>query len=184
MSSGSCVSCGPCGSGEPCIPADTRQWPRSGAARPPRLGLRPPGPGRPGAPRPSGPLTGPARPEHRGSGRPGRPAPRALFGPLADQAIRALQVDLLIVGAHGVSERAGVTTPNLAEAETDRAMIAATRLAVVADHSKWGIVGLSRFAGLSEIDYFVSDDGPGTQARTVLGEQVGHLVLADAQGAP
>lgn len=35
----------------------------------------------------------------------------SLVGPLADQAIRSLQVDLVIVGAHGVSERAGVTTP-------------------------------------------------------------------------
>ncbi|MFG2748333.1 DeoR/GlpR family DNA-binding transcription regulator [Streptomyces xanthophaeus] len=103
----------------------------------------------------------------------------SLVGPLADQAIRSLQVDLLIVGAHGVSERAGVTTPNLAEAQTNRTLIsAATQLAVVADHSKWGIVGLSRFAELSEIDYFVSDDGLGTQARAVLGENVGRLILA------
>ncbi|MET9693922.1 DeoR/GlpR family DNA-binding transcription regulator [Streptomyces sp. NPDC006514] len=108
----------------------------------------------------------------------------SLVGPLADQAIRSLQVDLLIVGAHGVSERAGVTTPNLAEAETNRTLIsAATRLAVVADHSKWGVVGLSRFADLSDIDYFVSDDGLAEEARTVLGEQVGRLILADTQGA-
>ncbi|MGW7126009.1 DeoR family transcriptional regulator, partial [Streptomyces sp. NPDC054901] len=107
----------------------------------------------------------------------------SLVGPLADQAIRSLQVDLVIVGAHGVSERAGVTTPNLAEAETNRTLIsAATRLAVVADHSKWGVVGLSRFADLSEIDYFVSDDGLAEQARTVLGEQVGRLILAETRG--
>ncbi|MEE1754482.1 DeoR/GlpR family DNA-binding transcription regulator [Streptomyces sp. SP18CS02] len=134
--------------------------------------------------RPSGAGTGPAGPTVLVTG--GAPTKSAsLVGPLADQAIRALQVDLLIVGAHGVSERAGVTTPNLAEAETNRAMIAAaTQLAVVADHSKWGIVGLSRFASLSEIDYFVSDDGLGTQARTVLGEQVGHLILADTPDTP
>ncbi|MEV6398072.1 DeoR/GlpR family DNA-binding transcription regulator [Streptomyces sp. NPDC051907] len=108
----------------------------------------------------------------------------SLVGPLADEAIRSLQVDLLIVGAHGVSERAGVTTPNLAEAETNRTLIsAATQVAVVADHSKWGIVGLSRFAKLSEIDYFVSDDGLGAQARTLLGEQVGQLIIAGTQGS-
>lgn len=106
----------------------------------------------------------------------------SLVGPLADQAIGSLQVDLLIVGAHGVSERAGVTTPNLAEAQTNRALIsAAHRLAVVADHSKWGIVGLSRFAELAEVDFFVSDDGLGAQARTVLGEKVGQLIVADTQ---
>ncbi|MER5729878.1 DeoR/GlpR family DNA-binding transcription regulator [Streptomyces sp. NPDC002138] len=106
----------------------------------------------------------------------------SLVGPLADQAIRSLQVDLLIVGAHGVSERAGATSPNLAEAETNRALMsAATRVAVVADHSKWGVVGLSRFAGLSDIDYFVSDDGLGAQARAILEEKVGRLILADTR---
>ncbi|GAA3378936.1 DeoR/GlpR family DNA-binding transcription regulator [Streptomyces sannanensis] len=104
----------------------------------------------------------------------------ALVGPLADQAIRSLHVDLLIIGAHGVSERAGLTTPNLAEAQTNQALISsARRVAVVADHSKWGVVGLSRFATLSEIDYFVSDDGLDEQARSVLGESVGELILAD-----
>ncbi|MGV9688437.1 DeoR/GlpR family DNA-binding transcription regulator [Streptomyces sp. NPDC003444] len=105
----------------------------------------------------------------------------SLVGPLADQAIRSLRVDLLIMGAHGVSERAGVTSPNLAEAQTNRALIeSAGQLAVVADHSKWGVVGLSRFVVLSEIDYFVSDAALGEDARTVLSREVGRLVLADA----
>lgn len=108
----------------------------------------------------------------------------SLVGPLADQAIRSLQVDLLIMGAHGVSERAGVTSPNLAEAQTNRALIeSATQVAVVADHSKWGVVGLSRFAALSEIDYFVSDDALGEDARAVLSREVGRLVLADPASA-
>ncbi|MFC8899958.1 DeoR/GlpR family DNA-binding transcription regulator [Streptomyces cinereoruber] len=107
----------------------------------------------------------------------------SLVGPLADQAIRSLRVDLLIMGAHGVSEHAGVTSPNLAEAQTNRALIdSAGQLAVVADHSKWGVVGLSRFAVLSEIDYFVSDDALGEDARSVLSREVGRLVLADTTG--
>ncbi|MEU2658232.1 DeoR family transcriptional regulator [Streptomyces sp. NPDC007325] len=103
----------------------------------------------------------------------------SLVGPLADQAIRSLRVDLLLMGAHGVSERAGLTTPNLAEAGTNRALIeSATRLAVVADHTKWGVVGLSRFAGLDEIDYFVTDDALAEDARSTLNGQVGRLILA------
>ncbi|MFG2748330.1 DeoR/GlpR family DNA-binding transcription regulator [Streptomyces xanthophaeus] len=106
----------------------------------------------------------------------------SLVGPLADQAIRSLQVDLLFIGAHGVSERAGATTPNLAEAETNRALIAsATQVAVVADHTKWGVVGLSQFITLSDIDYFVSDDGLADQARSVLADVVGQLILGDTQ---
>lgn len=104
----------------------------------------------------------------------------SLVGPLADQTIRSLRVDLVIMGAHGVSERAGLTSPNLAEAQTNRALIeSAARIAVVADHTKWGAVGLSRFAGLDEIDYFVSDASLGEDARAVLTREVGRLVLAD-----
>ncbi|MFE9458778.1 DeoR/GlpR family DNA-binding transcription regulator [Streptomyces californicus] len=108
----------------------------------------------------------------------------SLVGPLADQVIRSLRVDLLFLGAHGVSERAGVTSPNLAEAQTNRALIeSAEQVAVVADHSKWGVVGLSRFAVLSEIDYFVSDTSLGEDARSVLNREVGRLVLADPTSA-
>ncbi|MEU8466078.1 DeoR/GlpR family DNA-binding transcription regulator [Streptomyces sp. NPDC029003] len=104
----------------------------------------------------------------------------SLVGPLADQAIRSLQVDLLIIGAHGVTERAGATTPNLAEAQTNRALIAsAAQVAVVADHTKWGVVGLSQFIALPDIDYFVSDSELDAQARAVLGDAVGQLILAD-----
>ncbi|MGV9271357.1 DeoR/GlpR family DNA-binding transcription regulator [Kitasatospora sp. NPDC003701] len=104
----------------------------------------------------------------------------ALVGPLADQSIRSLHVDLVILGAYGVSERAGLTTPNLAEAQTNRALIAsARRVVVVADHTKWGVIGLSGFATLSEVDCFVTDDGLDQAARLVLQEKVGRLVVAE-----
>ncbi|MFC8453453.1 DeoR/GlpR family DNA-binding transcription regulator [Kitasatospora sp. NPDC057223] len=104
----------------------------------------------------------------------------ALVGPIADQAIRSLHVDLLILGAHGVSERAGLTTPNLAEAQTNRALISsARRVAVVADHTKWGVVGLSSFARLDEIDLFITDDKLDTQAQSLLRDAVGTLTVAD-----
>ncbi|MFE2726927.1 DeoR/GlpR family DNA-binding transcription regulator [Kitasatospora sp. NPDC059327] len=111
----------------------------------------------------------------------GTPTPSAaLVGPLADQAIRSLHTDVLILGAHGVSERAGLTTPNLAEAQTNRALIASTRqVIVVADHSKWNVVGLSAFALLPEVDCFVTDGELDPAARTVLSEATGRLVLAE-----
>ncbi len=85
----------------------------------------------------------------------------------------------MILGAHGVSERAGLTTPNLAEAQTNRALVAsARRVAVVADHTKWGVVALSGFATLDEIDVFVTDSALNAQARAALTETVGELVVA------
>lgn len=96
--------------------------------------------------------------------------------------IGSLHVDLLILGTHGVSERAGLTRANLAEAQTNRALVAsARRVAVVADHTKWGVVGLSGFAILDEIDWFVTDDGLAAEARSVLAEAVGELVVASTR---
>ena len=68
----------------------------------------------------------------------------ALVGPVAVAAIGSLHLDMLFLGVHGMSERAGFTTPNLMEAETNRALVeAAERLVVLADHTKWGTVGIS-----------------------------------------
>ncbi|MET3985761.1 DeoR/GlpR family transcriptional regulator of sugar metabolism [Streptomyces sp. PvR034] len=110
----------------------------------------------------------------------GSPTPSAaLVGPLADLVIASLHVDLLVLGAHGVTEEAGLTTPNLMEAQTNRALVAsARRVAVVADHSKWGVVGLSGFAALDRADWFVTDAGMPAPARAVLGEHVGELLVA------
>ncbi|MFD9306232.1 DeoR/GlpR family DNA-binding transcription regulator [Streptomyces sp. NPDC060048] len=110
----------------------------------------------------------------------GSPTPSAaLVGPLADLVIGSLHVDLLVLGAHGVTEEAGLTTPNLTEAQTNRALVAsARRIAVVADHSKWGVVGLSGFAALRQADWFVTDAGMPETARAVLAEAVGELLVA------
>ncbi|WP_371614385.1 DeoR/GlpR family DNA-binding transcription regulator [Streptomyces sp. NBC_00454] len=114
----------------------------------------------------------------------GSPTPSAaLVGPLAELAIASLHVDLLVLGAHGVAEGAGLTTPNLTEAQTNRALVAsARRIAVVADHSKWGVVGLSGFAALEQADWFVTDPGMPAPARAVLTETVGELLIAGEEG--
>ncbi|WP_189061908.1 DeoR/GlpR family DNA-binding transcription regulator [Longimycelium tulufanense] len=103
----------------------------------------------------------------------------ALVGPVAVQALRTLHLDVVFLGVHGMAPRAGFTTPNLEESETDRALVAAAgRLAVVADHSKWGVVGISTIADLSEADVLVSDERLPADAVAELSERVGDLVLA------
>jgi DeoR/GlpR family transcriptional regulator of sugar metabolism len=103
----------------------------------------------------------------------------ALVGPVAVAALRSLHVDTLVLGVHGMTERAGLTTPNLVEAETDRALVAAARRVVVAaDHSKWGVVGLASIAALSDIDVLVTDAGLPRSAQRILTRSVGRLVLA------
>jgi DeoR/GlpR family transcriptional regulator of sugar metabolism len=84
----------------------------------------------------------------------------ALVGPIADRTIRTLNADVLFLGVHGVDTEVGLTTPNVAEAETDGCLIeAAQKIVVVADHSKLGVVALAKIAPLSRVDVLVTDDG-------------------------
>ncbi|GAA4574860.1 DeoR/GlpR family DNA-binding transcription regulator [Micromonospora coerulea] len=109
----------------------------------------------------------------------------ALVGPLAVAAIASLHLDLLFLGVHGISERAGFTTPNLMEADTDRALVAAAdQLVVLADHTKWGTVGISSIVGLDAADVLVTDHRLAPEARRVLDEKVGELVIVPGTGRP
>ena len=82
----------------------------------------------------------------------------ALVGPFAVSALRDVNVDIVFLGVHGMTERAGFTTPNLLESETHQALIeAGGRLVITADHTKWGISGMSTMARLSRADVVISD---------------------------
>lgn len=103
----------------------------------------------------------------------------ALVGPIATAALKQLHLDLLFLGVHGMDPDAGFTTPNLLEAETDRAFVAASRkLVVLADHTKWGTQGMSTIAALEEADEVISDAGLSADARRILGESVSRLRIA------
>jgi DeoR/GlpR family transcriptional regulator of sugar metabolism len=105
----------------------------------------------------------------------------ALVGPVAVAAIRSLHLDALFLGVHGMSERAGYTTPNLMEADTNRALVnAAERLIVLADSTKWGTVGISSIATLDEAHVVVTDAGLPEAAQGMLAEHVEELVLVGA----
>lgn len=109
----------------------------------------------------------------------------SLVGPVADAAIRSLHFDVLFLGVHGISPEAGLSTPNLAEAETNRRFVrSARRVVVVADHTKWGTVGLSSFASLDEVDTMVTDGGLPDGARAEILERLPELVVAGGRGDP
>ncbi len=68
--------------------------------------------------------------------------------------------DVAFVAANGVTTGQGLTTPNPAEAAVKRAMVRnGQRVILMADHSKVGQEHFVRFAGLDEIDVFVTDSG-------------------------
>ncbi|NUP44232.1 MAG: DeoR/GlpR transcriptional regulator [Streptomyces sp.] len=102
-----------------------------------------------------------------------------LVGPVADRAIQALHFDLLFLGVHGISVEAGLSTPNLAEAETNRHFVrSARRVVVIADHTKWGTVGLSSFASLEDVDTLVTDAGIPEVLRAEIAEHLSDLIVA------
>lgn len=97
----------------------------------------------------------------------------ALVGPLAVSALAQLHLDIVFLGVHGMTADAGFTTPNLLEAETDRALVqAARRLVVVADHTKWGTVGMSTIAPLRAAGTLVTDEQLPDAARATLAEHI------------
>lgn len=103
----------------------------------------------------------------------------ALVGPVADLSLRSLHVDQLFIGAHGMDPHAGFTTPNLAEAETNRTLIAcATQVIVCADSTKWASVGLASFGPLSIANTLITDDGLPPEAIEILTTRVAHLKIA------
>jgi DeoR/GlpR family transcriptional regulator of sugar metabolism len=106
----------------------------------------------------------------------------ALVGPVAVATLGTLHLDMVFMGVHGISEKAGFTTPNLMEAETNRAFIESTdHLVVLADHTKWNVTGLSSIAPLRNAKELISDRGLPEPARRTLEQAVGQLVLADPQ---
>jgi DeoR/GlpR family transcriptional regulator of sugar metabolism len=104
----------------------------------------------------------------------------ALVGPFAVEVIRSLHVDTVFMGSHGVDYRTGLTTPNILEAETNRALIeAGRRLIVLADHTKWGIIGISSVARLEDADTIITDSGLDQAARNQMASVVRRLMLVD-----
>lgn len=104
----------------------------------------------------------------------------ALVGPFAVAALRTVHVDLVFVGVHGMDPHSGFTCPNLLEAETDRALIeSARRLVVVADHTKWGVIGISSIARLDQADVLVTDARLVPEARAILEGEVQRLIMAE-----
>jgi DeoR/GlpR family transcriptional regulator of sugar metabolism len=107
----------------------------------------------------------------------------ALVGPVADAAIASFRVDATYLGVHGFNPDAGLTSPNIAEAQTNRTLIGiGGRLVVLADHTKYGEVGACVFARLEQVHTMICDDGLTAADRTLLDTRIGELVIAPVAG--
>lgn len=83
-----------------------------------------------------------------------------LVGPLAEQSLAGLNLDVVFIGADGVDPSAGLTTHHAMEAHTDHALIErAQRVIAVADSSKVGRVAFARICELERVDEMITDGG-------------------------
>jgi DeoR family transcriptional regulator, aga operon transcriptional repressor len=87
-----------------------------------------------------------------------RPESHELVGPLAEETLSHLNVDIAFVGVDGITAAAGLTTHHEVEAATNRAMIRiAARVVVVTDGSKVGKQAFAQIARVVEINDLITD---------------------------
>lgn len=81
-----------------------------------------------------------------------------LVGPLAEQSLAGLNLDVVFIGVDGIEPWEGLTTHHENEAHTNRALIErARRVVVVADSSKIGRVAFARICALERVHEMITD---------------------------
>ena len=97
-----------------------------------------------------------------------RPESYELVGPMAEQSLAGLNLDVAFVGADGVSVEAGLTTHHEVEAHTNLALIErAARVVVVADSSKIGKIAFAKICGLERVHELITDEGDARALRAI-----------------
>jgi DeoR family transcriptional regulator of aga operon len=100
-----------------------------------------------------------------------RPESYELIGPLAEQALAGLNLDVAFIGVDGIDDRTGCTTHHEVEAHTDLALIErAGRVIVVADSSKIGRTAFARICPIERVDELITDRGASVRAVHALRE--------------
>lgn len=83
----------------------------------------------------------------------------SMVGPLAEQTLRQLSADILFLGVDGFDTKAGLFTPNLLEAQVNRAMVEiARRTVAVCDSSKFGRRSLCNIMPVTSVHEVVTDN--------------------------
>lgn len=104
----------------------------------------------------------------------------AVTGPFAIDNLSKIYADKTFIGVDGISMKFGCTVPTIAEAEIMRMMIARTQgmVAVVTDHSKWGVVSNFEVARFDQIHKVITDEGLDAGAHESLKAQSVEVILA------
>jgi DeoR family transcriptional regulator of aga operon len=88
-----------------------------------------------------------------------RPKSYELVGPIAEQSLEGLNLEIVFVGADGISIEASFTTHHEIEAYANRVLIGRARRAIaVVDSSKLRRTAFAQICGLAEIEMLITDD--------------------------
>jgi DeoR/GlpR family transcriptional regulator of sugar metabolism len=107
----------------------------------------------------------------------------SLIGHIAEQSLREVRVDKVIMGMRAISLEEGMTNDYLPEVMTDRTIIEmAPELILVADHTKFGKVASAYVAPVERITTLVTDPKADTRTLDRLEEMGIQVIVADADG--
>lgn len=82
----------------------------------------------------------------------------ALVGPVTENYLEGLHADKAFIGANGIDLEAGITTPDLVEANVKRRMAEkAKEVVILADYSKFSAVTLVKVLEIEQVDKIVTD---------------------------
>jgi DeoR/GlpR family transcriptional regulator of sugar metabolism len=102
---------------------------------------------------------------------------QTLVGPLTEQILREIHVDVAFMGSMGLSAEAGLTTSDPNEAFTKkRVMAAASQVVVLVDSSKEGKVAFAHAGHWEDVDVVITDSKLTRQFSHALSKQKVKLV--------
>lgn len=106
----------------------------------------------------------------------------SLSGRLVESSLNGMNFSSFVMGADSIDPEGGLSTYSEDEAHVTRAMVeAASRVIVLADHTKFRSARLHRICGLRRIAILVTDRQPSDGVRSALDAEGVRLVVADGQ---
>ena len=96
----------------------------------------------------------------------------SLLGMLPEEALKNLRADKLFIGSSAIHVAYGLSADDMAEVQTDRALVAAAgEITVMADRTKFGRVRTARVVAMDEVYRVVTDAGTPEEQLQALREQ-------------
>lgn len=88
-----------------------------------------------------------------------RRSTQSLVGPIAEKTLEMIKVDKVFLGTNALDLEAGLTTPNLYEAQVKKAMVqAASQVILLCDSSKINQTSFAKVVSLSDVDVWITDE--------------------------